>query len=263
MSKYTDDDICTDEIDNINVEDEDFQDIPTSQPNFNKPVPKQRKKGKQIDPSAISSAKQIPDAYIEETDNGPIVIIGNNSYPITSFNPRIIKEIQQREQYMEDQDQYQDTGGYQQQPYYPPQQHQQYLSNPYEHVPRGHGPLGPQYEPRLSREEYERLMYERERNLRKQAGNEKLIDLTDRNLGSDDGTSHSRKKPDLNQSMLTPLITGWKKSSVVLVLLILFFNAYSDTLFSKIPYLSNPYILLLTKVILVTVINHIIQAYFV
>lgn len=244
MSNYDHDDMCTDDIDN-NIHDGDFQNMPTSQPNF---------RDKQFDPSNISSIHQIPTAYIVTSERGPVVNINGETFPITLFNPRIINELQNR-QAMEEQNAHQMMD----------------VPNRDQFYDQGYGRLEPvQYQeqmtgPPFGRNAEQQHMFPMQYQQSQRSGHQpvqkhkNLIDLTEVELSDNSCTSHTRKQ--VNNSILTPFLTGWNKTILIIVLLSLFFNPYIDTFIQKVPYLSNPYILLGSKILLIAIINHVITGY--
>ena len=101
-SGYYDNDMCEGDMCDYNEGVDDLMDnietIPQSQPDFDN----RNKKSNRFDPSSITDARQIPTAKIaySENSNGdhiPSVFIGNTPYPITSFIPSVIAQIQERQ----------------------------------------------------------------------------------------------------------------------------------------------------------------------
>lgn len=244
MSNYGDENVCTDDIYDDEQEEDNFKNMPMCQPNFGK-------KSKPIDPSTIKNISQIPNAYILSTERGSVVNINGETFPITLFSPRIINELQARQAREEQQMQMAQQGQvYHEQPtqHYGVPNQMQHVQQPVYH----HAPTYQQQQPQ------QQVYYPPPPP--EQQPIKKMIDLTDADLNVDEGSSYSRKKPEA--PLCYSFLKGWNKSVVIIILLVIFFNEYTDEYIKKVPYLTNQYAILAIKILLIAVINHVIIGYF-
>jgi len=217
---------------------------PPREPVWNEPT----RKATHFDPSTIMDAAQIPGAQITHTENNngqmmPWVLYNNVSYPITSFVPSVINQIQER----------------------------QNNADQYDHM-------------RVKREqerlalEREQMALERERRLlnnqdkhfdkgiRHSEPNEYCVDPHCDNRDKQCGIQSDNLGSQWSiLTSMTYVVGDWKKSVLVLVLILLFMNSYVNTFISiKIPYIdliSNSHLNLFFFACIVTLIYHILSRF--
>jgi hypothetical protein len=257
--------------------------IPESQPDFTREPGKKTHRG--FNPESVQNASQIPNARFVTTQRGPVININNETFEVTQFRPEIIDQIRRRQQEEPHRPINPDYHGdvehprYQQNPTYRPTREEYRDERDYRRDPRDdyqdnnyprdndyrqeHNPRDQNY--RQDQDTRQLPARTRASTLEQQReGKGKMIDLTDKDLSLvDDGSSYPRiKAKTQNISIFSPLLTGWNKSGLIFVLILLFMNPYAqDLVFHKIPHIQNVHIMLLFKCILIVAIWHIINGY--
>lgn len=220
---------------------ENINDMPQTQPTFEQPAPQYDPKidippPNPNDPTqeqimmmqTVTDARQIQGATIMSTQPGPgiqvqsTVLFNGKFYPMTLFQPKVLEQLHAVQQQMRIQQQ---------------QQLQQQLQ---QQIPL---PCSVQHPPPTPK---------------KVPNNDNpVIDLAKDNI-SDVATSEKENKV----SMSAPLMLDYKKSILVLILVLAIMNSGLDEyIIGKVAFLNNKMVMLVCKALILTVIYHLVASF--